>query len=241
MKKIFALFVACVALSLPLSAALTPKESAETSPTVWVKKAKKYHKAELSTYVAEIGDSGYATSDAPFVVIPIKTASEKNQENGKIFVLIPFGSYENFGKAYEPEIAKGGSAFGSKKILKKITGTFLMYKKEPVLVVGVKLDQLKNAPVPSEQLEKQLADADKESGADQASRPGYTKKIFRVSAIGKDAKLKSEFNKLVSLYNKGKKSLERMKPAEMLGTLEDGSDPFTVFDEAKKIEWEIRL
>lgn len=242
MKKIFSLIlVAVFASSLPLFAKLTPKEAAETSPIVWMKKAKKYDKHEISTYVAAIGNSGYATSEAPFVVIPIKTATEKGKENGTILVLIPFGSYEDFGKTYEPKVQEGGTAFGSRAELKKITGIFTLYKKEPVLLVGMKIDRLKNAPTPSEQLEAQLAAADKESGADQPSRPGYTKKIFRAGATKKNSKLHSEFSKLVSLYNKGKKSSERMKPAEMLGNLEDGSDPFTVFDEAKKIEWEIRF
>lgn len=243
MRKFFVVLFALVAVfSVPAFSA--PKQSgvpAETSPAVWQKKAKAFDKKEVFTYVAEIGESGYATNQAPFVVIPIKTATEKNRENGKICVLIPFEAYEDFRTTYAPVLEDGKSAFGGKMLLKKISGVFTIYKKEPVLLVGLKAERLKNAPLPSALLEKQLADADKESGADKASRPGYTKKIFRVGAIGKNSKLKAEFSRLVSLYNKGKKSSERLKPAQMRGELEDGNDPFTAFDEAKKIEWEIRL
>lgn len=243
MKKFFIVLLAVVAVcGVPAFSA--PKQSgvsAETSPTVWAKKAKTFDKKEVFTYVAEIGESGYATNQAPFVVVPIKTATEKNRENGEILVLIPFEAYEDFQPTYAPVLEDGKSTFGGKMQLKKISGVFTFYKKEPVLLVGLKINRLKNAPTPSEQLEKQLAAADKESGADKASRPGYTKKIFRVGAIGKNSKLKAEFSRLVSLYNKGKKSSEKMKPIQMLGELEDGNDPFTVFDEAKKIEWEIRL
>lgn len=243
MKKLFiVLFALAAVCSVPaFSAPKRAGASAETSPTVWAKKSKAFDKKDVFTYVAEIGDSGYATNQDPFVVIPIKTATEKNRENGKILVLIPFEAFEDFQATYAPVLEEGKNAFGSKMRLKKISGVFTVYKKEPVLLVGLKIDRLKNAPTPSEQLEKQLAAADKASGADKASRPGYTKKIFRVGAIGKNAKLKTEFSRLVSLYNKGKKSSEKLKPAQMRGELEDGNDPFVVFDEAKKIEWEIRL
>ena len=66
------------------------------------------------------------------------------------------------------------------------------------------------------------------------------KKIFSVGAVGKNAKLKTEFNRLVGLYNKDKKGADKMKPDQMRAVLEDDGDPYTVFDEAKKIEWEIR-
>lgn len=212
----------------------------ETSPTVWTKKAKIFNQKQVYTYVDEIGASGYAEADAPFVVVPVKTATEGGKTNGRILVLIPFDAFEKFGASYAPEYATSGSSFGKKAKLKKISGTFTLHKKEPVLLVGIEPEALKDAPAASELLQKQIAAEAKATGADKSSREGYTKKIFHVGAIGKDAKLKAEFKRLVALYNKGKKSSEKFKPEQMASALEDGDDPYTAFDEAKKIEWELR-
>lgn len=239
MKNSLLAVLAFVALAcVPAFAA--PKQSpAETSPALWAKKAKQFAGKQVYTYVEEIGAAGYATSDAPFVVVPVKTATESGKSNGRILVLIPFASFEKFGEAYAPKHEKGGSTFGKKAELKKLSGIFTIHKKTPVLLVGLPIQALKNAPEAPKQLEAQLAAEAKETGADKSSREGYTKKIFRVSAIGKDAKMKSEFKRLVGLYNKGKKSADKFKPDQMASALEDGDDPYTAFDEAKKIEWEI--
>ncbi|MGN0884931.1 MAG: hypothetical protein ACI4P6_07025 [Candidatus Spyradosoma sp.] len=243
MKKLFsALLIFAVALGVPAFAA--PKKGAaaadETSPALWTKQTKVYLGKTVSTYVADVGAAGYATSDAPFVVVPIETATEKNDKNGKIYALIPFGAFEGFADAYAPQREAGGSAFGKRAVLKKISGVFAIHKKEPVLLVGVPAAKLANAPAASALLEKQLAADAENSGANAASRPGYVKKIFSVGAVGKNAKLKTEFNRLVGLYNKDKKGADKMKPDQMRAVLEDDGDPYTVFDEAKKIEWEIR-
>lgn len=242
MKKIlvallsFALLCSVPALSAPKKSAA----GAETSPAVWAKKLKNFDKKQVYTYVDEIGACGYATSEAPFVVVPIKTATEKGKSNGRISVLIPFASFEKFATAYAPKYEEGGSTFGKKAELKKINGIFTIHKKEPVLLVGLPLEVLKNAPASSELLDAQISADSEASGNDKSSREGFTKKVFRVSKIGKDVKLKAEFKRLVGLYNKGKKSSEKLKPDHMADDLEEGVDPYTAFDEAKKIEWEIR-
>lgn len=244
MKKILIAILACVSICVvPVFAA--PKKSsagAETSPVVWAKKAKTFNQKQVYTYVEEIGASGYVTAEAPFGVIPVKTATEQGKSNGRILVLVSFAAFEKFGAAYAPKYEKGGSSFGKKAQLKKLAGIFTMHKKEPVLLVGLPIEVLKDAPAASKMLEKQLADEAQETGADKSSREGFTKKVFRVGSIGKDSKLKSEFKRLVGLYNKGKKSAEKYKPEQMTTQLEegDGEEFFTAFDEAKKIEWEIR-
>lgn len=239
-KNLIAAFVFTVFACAPAFAAPKSSVPAETSPLAWTKKAKTFNRKQVHTYAEEIGAAGYASSDAPFVVVPVKTATEKGKNNGRILVLIPFASFEKFGEAYAPQYEKGGSSFGKKAKLKKLSGIFTLHKKEPVLLVGLPLEALKNAPAASEQLEAQLAAEAQASGTDKSSREGYTKKIFRVGAIGKNAKLKAEFKRLVGLYNKGKKSADKFKPDQMASALEDGDDPYTAFDEAKKIEWEIR-
>lgn len=240
MKKLFSVLLAfAFALSVPAIAA--PKKAAldETSPQLWTKQAKTHLGKPVSTYVADIKAAGYATSDAPFVVVPIETATEKNSKNGKIFVLIPFGAFESFNDTYAPQYEAGGNAFGKRAQLKKISGIFAMHKKEAVLLVGLKSVPA-DAPAASVQLEKQIAADPENAGASQASRPGYTKKVFRVGEIGKNAKLKTEFKRLVALYNKDKKGANKASEKQILANLEDDGEPYTAFDEAKKIEWEIR-
>lgn len=242
MKKnlIATLILAALCCAPAFAAPKKSPASSETSPTVWAKKAKAFNQKQVYTYVEEIGECGYAKADAPFVVIPVKTSTEKGKSNGRILVLVPFVAFGKFADAYAPDYEEGGNAFGKKAELKKLAGIFTIHEKEPVLLVGIPLKALKGAPAASEQLEAQLADDAKSKGTDKSSREGYTKKVFRVGAIGKNAKLKAEFKRLVGLYNKGKKSADKFKPDEMAAGLEDGDDPYTAFDEAKKIEWEIR-
>lgn len=242
MKKILSatLFFAALCCVPTWAAPKKAPAAAETSPTAWAKKLKSFDQKQVYTYVDEIGESGYTTDEAAFAVIPVKTATEKGQSNGRILVLVSPSAFKNFGSAYAPKYEKEGSAFGKRAELKKLAGIFTVHQKEPVLLVGLPLEVLKNAPAASKQLELQLAAEAQATGADKSSREGYTKKIFRVSAIGKDAKLKAEFKRLVGLYNKGKKSAEKLKAEHMQAGLEEGDDPYTAFDEAKKIEWEIR-
>lgn len=242
MKRILiAAFAFAVFWHIPAFAApKKPSASAETSPTIWAKKAKLFNQAQVYTYVDEIGACGYAKSDAAFAVIPVKTATEKGVSNGRIFALVPHATFEKFGDAYAPKYEKSGNAFGAKAEFKKLSGIFTLHQKEPVLLVGLPLSVLEKAPAASELLERQLATEAEATGADKSSRKGFTKKIFRVGAIGKDARLKAEFKRLVGLYNKGKKSSEKLKPEHMESDLESGIDPYTAFDDAKKIEWEIR-
>lgn len=248
MKKLFlSLFAFLLALSVPAEmfaqakkSAVTAKSGTQDSAFAWTKKAKDLNKKNVSTLVAEIDACGIAQSDAPFVVVPVLTATAKKQEGGKINVLIPFAAFEKFHAQYAPKIAEGGTAFGAKSILKPISGTFFLHQSEPVLLVGVKVEALEKAPKASEQLAAQIAAEDEASGATKSSKEGYTKKFFYVSKIAKDRKAKAEFARLMALYNKGKKRDERVKPADAQALLEDGGDSYIVFEDAKKIEWEIR-
>jgi len=193
-KHLLAVLAFAVFACVPAFAA--PKKSSapeETSPTAWAKKSKVFSGKQVFTYVEEIGAAGYANADAPFVVVPVKTATANGKSNGRILALIPFSAFEKFGETYAPKHEKGGSTFGKRAKLKKLSGVFTLHKKTPVLLVGISTDALKDAPDAAEQLETQLAAEAKATGNNKSSREGYTKKIFRAEAIWSGLNLSADF------------------------------------------------
>ncbi len=243
MKKLLITLIclACAA-TVPAISAEKSKASVGDSAKAWSAKPKNYEGKEVSTFVANVHDFGYAKENAPFAVVVIETANSKKQEGGEIHVIMPYAKLKTFATEYMPKIEKGESAFGGKAALKTIKGTFTVHAGEPVLLFGVSASAIKDAPKASAVLADQLANDPSGSGASsKSSKEGYTKKVFNVSKIGKDKAItKAELSRLAGLYNKGKKKPEQMKAEAMKDLLEEGGDPITVFDDAKKIEWEIR-
>ncbi len=242
MKKLFLAFICFVCAAIPAFSSDKAKAGAGVeSAKMWIAKAKNFEGKEVSTYVANVQDFGYAKEDAPFAVVIIETANAKKQDGGEIHVIMPYAKLKTFGSEYMPKIEKGQSPFGGKADLKTIHGVFTVHAGEPALLYGISPDKIKTAPKASVVLAEQIANDPSKAGASESSKPGYTKKIFNVSKIGKDKTMtKSEFSRLVGLYNKGKKKPDQVKAEAMKDLLEEGSDPFTAFDDAKKIEWEIR-
>ena len=101
MKKILSatLFFAALCCVPTWAAPKKAPAAAETSPTAWAKKLKSFDQKQVYTYVDEIGESGYTTDEAAFAVIPVKTATEKGQSNGRILVLVSPSAFKNFGSA----------------------------------------------------------------------------------------------------------------------------------------------
>ena len=90
MKKILSatLFFAALCCIPAWAAPKKAPAAAETSPAAWAKKLKSFDQKQVYTYVDEIGASGYTSDEAAFAVIPVKTATEKGQSNGRILVLV---------------------------------------------------------------------------------------------------------------------------------------------------------
>ncbi len=241
-KSILALILIAFAAVVPAIAASdnSAKISGPDCAKAWKKSAKALSGKEVSTYIADIKEFGQVADNAPFAVLEIETADSKNRQGGKILAIVPGAQAQSFYESFLPKIEKGQSPFGGKAQLKKVTGTFAVHAGEPVLLVNLSPEMITSLKKKaSAVLAKQLAD-DPANAVGESSKEGYTKKVFNVSRLETDKTAKSEFNKIVALYNKGKKKNEQYKPDQIRELLEDGGDPITAFDDAKKIEWEIR-
>ena len=234
----------CVLLSafIPAAAFAAPKKKGGaaggnadvTCADTWNKKAKDFYGKTVKTFVLDVGSAGTATSDAPAAVVPVETGDKNKDSGGRVLVVMPLAEFSAFGAKFSPDAGDGDSAFGGKIDYKILSAVFAEVGGENVLLFKIKADALKGF-APSEALDKQRGGSD----ADKASRDGFTKKVFRVSKMGK--KPSAEFKRLVALYNQGKSKAERMKEKEVQDACENDEEfSLTAFDEKAKIEWVIR-
>lgn len=238
-NKILAFACMLLAALVPVASLAAPKKKSGksdiTSADEWTKKASKFDGKTVKTLVIDIGDAGQVMSDAAAAVIPITTGDKNQDAAGDILVVLSLDDFSSFVDKFAPGEGGGSSSFGGRIAYRELSGTFAKLGEDYVLLYNVKADDLKNFN-PSEAHEKQLGSSEEA----EPVKPGYKRKKFPMSKLGKKPYTQAEFKRLVGLYNKAQKEKsERLTEREVKKLLKEDGASLTVLDDKNKIQWKL--
>ncbi len=232
------LLLALVCLGAPV---FLPAQSRKekTLPSVaktWTADAKTYDGKTVETYVASMGNAGRFSMEAPYAVVPIATATADSAAGGEILLLLPPREVAGIMTGLKPQVS-GGSSFGNKVKLQKLSATFRLVNGEAVLVKGGDAGQLGKIGKPSELLAKQLAVA-----GERLPQTKYPSKVFEAAEVGNSGRAETKvlFAQLREALNaQQKKEDPKTRPyseSTLRRALRDGA-VFQIDDDASKTTW----